>query len=188
MGKAAVYLDFQGTLGGSGIDDIRTLELYPFSIEAIHMLNDAGVLAIGTTNQSHIARGELTLEQYNEKLRLLEEELAAQGAHLDAVYMCPHDRGDRCACKKPAAGMIDAARCDFDIDPRCQYVVGDMGMSDIAMARNTGAKGVLVLTGVGQGSLGAYRHTWADLEADHIAENVREAVRWILQDLQGHHL
>lgn len=188
MGKAAVYLDFQGTLGGAGTDDIRTLELYPFSTEAIHMLNDAGVLAIGMTNQSHIAKGELTLEEYDAKLWLLEQELAEQGAHLDAVYMCPHGREDRCACKKPATGMIEAARRDFDIDPRRQYVVGDMGMSDIALAHNAGAKGVLVLTGVGQGSLGAFRHTWAGLETDHVAENVREAVRWILQDMQRYQI
>lgn len=30
MGKIAVFVDFQGTLGGDGVDDIRSLEFYPF--------------------------------------------------------------------------------------------------------------------------------------------------------------
>lgn len=183
MSKLAVYLDFQGTLGGSGTDDIRAFSFYPFSIEAIRLLNDNDVLAIGTTNQSHIAKGELTLEQYHEKLRLLREELASHGARLDAVYMCPHSRKDRCACKKPATGMVDQARRDFDIDRAREYVVGDMGMSDMLLAGNIGAKGVLVLTGAGQSSLGDYRHTWSGVDAHHIAENALEAVRWILGDL-----
>ncbi len=183
MSKPAVYLDFQGTLGGSGTDDIRTFSFYPFSIKAIRLLNDHDVLAIGTTNQSHIAKGELTLEQYDEKLRLIREELAACGARLDAVYMCPHSRKDRCACKKPATGMVEQARRDFDIDRSWEYVVGDMGMNDMLLAANIGAKGVLVLSGAGQGSLGAYRHTWSGVDAHHIAENALEAVRWILKDI-----
>lgn len=37
--KIATFIDFQGTLGGGGTDDIRSLEFYPFTIEAIKMLN-----------------------------------------------------------------------------------------------------------------------------------------------------
>lgn len=182
MGQAAVYLDFQGTLGGTGIDDILTFDFYPCSVAAIRALNRAGVLAIGTTNQSHIARGLLTMAQYEQRLALLQRQLADNGVWLDAVYMCPHRRGDNCTCKKPAIGMIEAARRDFDIDRRREYVVGDMGKNDIVMARNAGAKGILVLTGVGQCSLGEHRHTWAGVEADFVAPDVHQAVDWILSD------
>ncbi|MBZ4666268.1 MAG: hypothetical protein JG770_1521, partial [Mahella sp.] len=46
MKKPVVFLDFQGTLGGEGIDDIRSFEFYPFSIEAIKLLNTNDILAI----------------------------------------------------------------------------------------------------------------------------------------------
>lgn len=51
-----------------------------------------------------------------------------------------------------------------------------MGMSDIVLSRKVGAKGVLVLTGVGKGSMSEFRHTWSGYEADYVSENVLEAV------------
>ena len=53
-------------------------------------------------------------------------------------------------------------------------------MSDMVLAKNIGAKAILVLTGVGKGSVNEYRHTWQNIQADHIAENVLEAVDFIL--------
>jgi len=50
------------------------------------------------------------------------------------------------------------------------------------MAYNAGCKGVLVLTGGGKGSLGEFRHTWAEYEAHIIADNALEAVRAILKE------
>jgi len=44
------------------------------------------------------------------------------------------------------------------------------------MAHNAGCKGILVLTGGGKDSLGRFRDTWKDHEADLITENVLEAV------------
>ncbi len=52
MKKPVAFLDLQGTLGGEGPDDIRTFEFYPFSIEAIKVLNESDILVIGITNQS----------------------------------------------------------------------------------------------------------------------------------------
>ena len=56
-----------------------------------------------------------------------------------------------------------------------------MGKNEIVMARNAGCKGILVLTGGGKGSLGEYRHTWLDYEADIITDNALEAVKTILK-------
>jgi len=54
----------------------------------------------------------------------------------------------------------------------------------MVLANNIGAKGILVLTGGGKGSLAEYRHTWDGVEASHIAENLLEAANWIVyQDL-----
>lgn len=64
------------------------------------------------------------------------------------------------------------------------YVIGDMDMTDILLAKNIGAKGILVMTGVGKGSLDEFRYTWQDTEAAHVAENVLEAVKWLLHDLR----
>jgi D-glycero-D-manno-heptose 1,7-bisphosphate phosphatase len=147
------------------------------------LLNTNYILVIGLTNQSHISKGELTMEEFEDGLQYLNEELTNHNAHFDAVYCCPHMNKDKCNCKKPLTGMVDKAKDEFEIDMQKAYVVGDMGMSDMVLARNINAKGILVLTGVGKGSLNEFRDTWKDIEADYIAENVLDAVNWIINDL-----
>ncbi|MDF2542402.1 MAG: hypothetical protein K0S47_2120 [Herbinix sp.] len=184
MKKPVVFLDFQGTLGGEGLEDITSFEFFPFALEAIQLLNKNNILAIGITNQSHISKGLITMEEYDTKLQLLKDKLAIHNSFFDSVYCCPHDNKDHCNCRKPLTGMIEKAKEEHDLDMQKAYVVGDMGMSDMVLAKNINAKGILVLTGVGRGSLNEHRSSWQDVNADYIAENVLEAVRWILNDLK----
>jgi len=153
---------------------------FPFAIDAIKLLNKHGILAILITNQSHISKGYFTYEDYERKIEELKVELSQSDAHWDGTYCCPHTRTDNCKCMKPLPGMVLQAVRDFDIDLSCSYVIGDMGMSDMVLAKSIGAKGILVRTGVGEGSLAEFRHTWEDTEPYMIADNVLEAVRHIV--------
>ncbi len=56
---------------------------------------------------------------------------------------------------------------------------GDMGMSDMMFAHNIGLKKVLVLTGVGKGSLNEYRESWIDADPNYIADDFLKAALWI---------
>jgi D-glycero-D-manno-heptose 1,7-bisphosphate phosphatase len=69
-----------------------------------------------------------------------------------------------------------------DLDPKCSYVVGDKA-SDIELAKNCGAKGVLVKTGYGQAVTDG-RYQWK-VEPDYLAHNITDAVNWILKDLNA---
>ena len=106
----------------------------------------------------------LTWDEYNEKLNSLKDELSQFNAYFDAVYCCAHTSSDNCNCRKPLTGIIDSACKDFEIDVKGSYVIGDMGMSDMILAKNIGTKSILVLTGVGKGSFNEYRHTWKAVE------------------------
>lgn len=184
LGKylSAVFLDLQGTLGGSGTDDISTFEFYPFSINAIRKLNESKLLTIVITNQSNISRGYISWKDFNDKVNKLKEILSEYDVQIDGFYCCPHTREDQCNCKKPLTGLIEQAVREHNIDLEHSFVIGDMGKSDIILAKNIGAKGILVLTGVGRGSISEYRGTWKNYEADYIAGNVLDAVNWILED------
>jgi D-glycero-D-manno-heptose 1,7-bisphosphate phosphatase len=107
--RAAVFLDLQGTLGGEGLGDIKHFTFFPSAIPAIKLLNDANLLAIVVTNQSHIAKGFFTFEYFSERMEVLKNELYEGGARLDAVYCCPHETQDNCSCEKPKPGMLVAA-------------------------------------------------------------------------------
>lgn len=180
--RSAVFLDLQGTLGGEGLSDITSFTFYPFSITAIKLLNEGGLLVIIITNQSRIAKGLYTIDYFQGRIEVLNEELVRNGAHLDAVYCCPHLDEDECSCKKPKTGMVMDAQQDFGLNLKTCYIVGDTGAWDIVLANRVGCKGILVRTGLGESSLGEYRHTWADSYADFIAEDVLHAVNWILED------
>lgn len=149
--RAAVFLDRDGVL----IRNVHylcrpdQLELLPGAAEAVRRVNEAGHPAILVTNQSVVARGmctETMLEQIHDSLR---DMLAREGAHLDAVYHCPHHpdfpyRGvTDCPCRKPAPGMLHTACRDFDIDPVRSVFVGD-SLTDVEAAVRAGVRPVLV--------------------------------------------
>jgi D,D-heptose 1,7-bisphosphate phosphatase len=178
----AVFIDLQGTLGGEGKGDIMNFEFYPFAYEAIRKLNNNGYLSIIITNQAHISKGYFTYEDYNFKVGELKSKLLTYGVHIDGIYCCPHMPKDNCSCMKPLPGMIEKAIIDFNIDRSSSYIVGDMGDSDMLLAKNTMMRGVLVRTGGGNDSLSKERHTWATYEPYNISNNILEAVNFILRD------
>lgn len=178
--RKAVFLDLQGTLGGEGLGDILDFELYSFSADAIKLLNKNNLLAIVVTNQSHISKGYFTYEDFENKIDKVKTELNKCGAFLDAVYCCPHGKDEGCLCKKPLPGMLVQAQKDFNLNLKDSYVIGDMGAADMVMAKSVGAKGILVRTGVGESSLTTFKYTWSNIQADYIADNVMDAVFWIL--------
>ena len=106
-------------------------------------------------------------------------ELAEQGARIDGVYCCPHGRTDGCTCKKPKTGLLDRCVSEHSVDLRASYVVGDNGANDMRLAQSARCRAILVRTGIGEGSLGLYRHLWAGVEPDYVADNLLDAARWI---------
>ena len=179
--SVTVFIDLQGTLGGDSMGDIRDFYFYPFAVDAIKLLNRSGILAIVVTNQSRIAKGYLTLEEYESKLKQIKEELQAQGAGLDGFYCCPHAKEDRCSCKKPLTGLVQQAQQDFAIDLEHSFVVGDMGNSDMLLSHHLGIRGILVRTGAGEDSWTTYRHTWEAAEPCFVAQDILEAAEYIVQ-------
>lgn len=155
--RPAVFLDRDGTINVE-VDYLRRVEdlvLIPGAGRAIARLNRAGYPVIAVTNQSGIARGlldEPTLKRIHDRL---EELLAADGAHLDAIYFCPHhpDHGDvpyrrNCDCRKPAPGLLLRAAEELGLELAGSWVVGD-SLRDLEAGRAAGASGILVETGKG---------------------------------------
>ena len=75
-------------------------------------------------------------------------------------------------------GMIEKAVEELDLDTSQSYMVGDRGV-DIEFANQVGAKAILVLTGYGKGEWEYSRDQWR-VRPDHVAEDLFDAVRWIL--------
>ena len=178
----ALFWDLQGTLGGEAVASIEFFEAYPFSKEALKIAKDNGLKNIVITNQSRIGKGLLPMEVYKREERRILSIFNEEEVLIEEILCCPHQSSDNCGCKKPKTGLIEAAVEKYGLDIKACYVIGDMGKNEIVMAHNAGCKGVLVLTGGGQGSLGKFRDTWAGYEAHMIAENALEAVKAIIKE------
>jgi len=175
--KKAIFLDRDGTI----CEDVNylarpeQLKLFPFAAEAVRLLNENGFIVILITNQSGIARGffdENALREIHEKLV---SELAEQNAKLDAIYFCPHNSVDNCACRKPKTGMIEQAAKDFSIDLKNSWMIGDKRI-DVETGFRAGTKTALVLTGYGQKDI-----QQLERKPDIIAESLFETVEKIIE-------
>lgn len=185
----AVFLDRDGTLNieRGYLREINQLELYPGAAKAIRKLNNAGILAVLTTNQSGPARGFYDEAHVQALLARLEKLLWEEAeAKLDALFYCPHHpRGavetykQECTCRKPEIGMIRQAQAQFPHIALAQsYVVGDKA-TDVEMAINAGCRSILLKTGYGQRVLeGKYQSL--DHKPTYICADITEAVTTIL--------
>ncbi|MEX2109906.1 MAG: HAD family hydrolase [Gemmatimonadaceae bacterium] len=143
----AVFLDRDGTI----IEDVHFInspaqvKVIPGAPEAIRRINSDGSLVIVVTNQSGIARGYSTVEDYESVREHYEALLAKSGAHIDASYYCPHHPtvDGSCECRKPGTLLFEQAMRDFSLVPaRCAYV-GDR-WRDVAAAKKLGGRGIIV--------------------------------------------
>jgi len=170
----AVFLDRDGTL----IEDNGSLRLpkqvvfYTSTVPTLRQLQEHFRLFI-VTNQSGVAKGDLTLEEANQVNTHVVAWLHERGVRINAVYCCPHRRQDNCACIKPNPHFLLYAAHWHGLDLRRSFVIGDHP-HDVELARNAGATGVYVLTGHG------VRHR-AELSSEAmVAPDLAAAADWIL--------
>jgi D-glycero-D-manno-heptose 1,7-bisphosphate phosphatase len=168
-GNPAVFLDRDGTI----VEDPGFLhapgqvKLLPGAADAVRRLNEHGFLAITVSNQSGIARGRYTVEDYAAVQRRLAELLESHGAHLDGSYFCPHHPliTGPCECRKPGSKLFLEAQEALDIDFARSWWVGDR-LSDVQPALALGGHGILVLTGEGNLDQGQARALGVMVVAD----------------------
>lgn len=184
--RPAVFLDRDGTINQE-VGYIRQLEklvLIPGAAEAIRGLNQMGVPVVLVTNQSGVARGyypESWMAQLHGRLCEL---LAAEGAHLDGVYYCPHlpegkvpEYSYDCTCRKPEPGMLKQAAFDLSLDLSRSFMIGDKA-TDVDVGRRVGCRTILLRSGYGEQVLrGEYQYR---PEPDYIFESLLESFQQVL--------
>ena len=147
MTRAAVFLDRDGTVirDAAYLARPERVEFLPGAVAAIKRLNDAGIPVVLVTNQSGIARGMITRDDYKLVHARLVALLAASGAHLDGAYMCPHhpDFGMACECRKPGTLLFRQAAAQRGLDLRRSTYIGDR-WRDVEPGITLGGRGILI--------------------------------------------
>ncbi len=139
----ALFLDRDGVINVE-INYLYKIDDFKF-IDGIFDLckkyQSRGYIIIVVTNQSGIARGYYSENDFNNLTVWMIKEFTKQGVDIKKVYSCPHhpEISGICDCRKPEPGMFLEAQKEFDIDLKNSILVGDKE-SDIEAALCAGIK------------------------------------------------
>ncbi|MEO5363170.1 MAG: D-glycero-beta-D-manno-heptose 1,7-bisphosphate 7-phosphatase [Magnetococcus sp. DMHC-8] len=149
--RPAVFLDRDGVINQDH-DYVCTPDQFEWvegAPQAIRWCNERGHLVIVVTNQSGIARGYYDEAQFQALTAWMQAELADLGAHVDAVYHCPHHPTEGvapwrqvCHCRKPSPGLLEQAMSEWEIDRAGSLLIGDKAR-DVEAAQRAGVAGCL---------------------------------------------
>lgn len=139
--KPALFLDRDGIVN---VDQgyVYRKEDFEF-VEGIFDLCQAfrekGYLIVIVTNQSGIARGFYTEQDYLILSRWMEKEFLKGGIEIDGIYHCPDhpDFTEDSFMRKPNPGMLLQAATDLHIDLENSLLIGDK-TSDLQAGQRAG--------------------------------------------------
>ena len=139
----ALFLDRDGVINVEKdyLYKIEDFEFIDGIIELCKYYLNSDYKIFVVTNQSGIARGYYSEEDFSKLSSWMVDEFEKNGVNILKVYYCPHhpDISGKCGCRKPHAGMLLQADKEFDIDLRNSIIIGDKER-DIEAGLNAGLK------------------------------------------------
>jgi len=151
-----LILDRDGTLNRGRDDKVASpdeWEPLPGALEAVARLNHGGWRVVLVTNQSGIGRGLFDMASLNAIHVKMHRQLAAAGARVEAVFICPHAPEDRCDCRKPLPGLFLQIGARFGMPLADVPAVGN-SLRHVQAGAAAGCPTHLLLTGASAGLVG----------------------------------
>jgi D-glycero-D-manno-heptose 1,7-bisphosphate phosphatase len=159
-GACAVFLDRDGVLNELVYDAAARACESPLKVEDVRLvagvgaalgrLQRAGAVLVCVSNQPAAAKGSVSTRQLAAVHARVLELLAREGIHLAASRLCLHhpdgivpELAGRCACRKPAPGMLLELAAALQIDLGASWMVGDTD-ADVGAGRAAGTRTLLI--------------------------------------------
>lgn len=137
----ALFLDRDGVINVEKdyLYKIDDFEFIDGIFELCEYYISRGYLIFVVTNQSGIARGFYTENDFNTLTSWMIKEFLKHNIKIQKVYFCPHhpDITGQCECRKPNPKMLFDAMNEFDIDMSNSIIIGDK-QRDIDAGLNAG--------------------------------------------------
>ncbi|PSB87758.1 D-glycero-beta-D-manno-heptose 1,7-bisphosphate 7-phosphatase [Photobacterium damselae] len=181
MAKPAVFIDRDGVINVDHgyVHTTDDFEYVEGVFAACKKLKEMGYLLVLVTNQSGIARGMFTEDEFLSLTEWMDWNFVDNGVEFDGIYYCPHhpegqgDYRQECDCRKPKPGMLISARDYLKIDMAQSVMIGDKADDmTAAKAAEVGTK-ILVRTGKPVTEVG-------EQLADVVLDSVADVPAWLV--------
>lgn len=142
-----VFLDRDGTINTEQnyLFRIEDLRFERNAVEGLRLIYALGYNLVIVTNQSGIARGYYSVEDFEVLQLELMRRLEINGVNLLGHVACPH-MNDCKICRKPNIGMLNRVFDTYDVDLSNSWMIGDKDI-DLIAGVTAGLNGALVETG-----------------------------------------
>lgn len=186
----AVFLDRDGVLNELVLNPatgeyepphrIQDMKLFPYVIECLGKIQNAGYDLFLVSNQPDYAKGKTTLEALEKVHNKFDQLLTSQGVYFKEYYYCCHhsqgiilEYSYECMCRKPKPFFLFKAEEDYNIELGSSWMIGDRD-TDIECGKAAGTKTILI-----EEPLSVKNH--GKSQPDYKIKNLKEAVNIILQ-------
>ncbi len=144
--KRALFIDRDGTIiaepADEQIDSLEKLEFLPGAISALKSLSGLGYELVLASNQDGLGTSSFPEETFHPAHNKMLATLAGEGVRFDDELIDRSFPADGLPTRKPGTGMFGKyLGGEYEL-PAC-FVIGDR-LTDIMLARNLGAKGILI--------------------------------------------
>jgi D-glycero-D-manno-heptose 1,7-bisphosphate phosphatase len=157
--RKAVFLDRDGVVNrnvfypDSGEFEsprsVEAFELFPWTLEALRRLCDAGYALFIVSNQPNFAKGKSPMEPLQEIGDEFISRAKENGSVILASYYCYHHPNSllpgysACDCRKPSPKFLLDAAAEYDLDLAQSWMVGDRP-TDIECGLRAGVKTIRI--------------------------------------------
>lgn len=145
--KKVLFIDRDGTVIAEPpvdyqVDSLDKLEFVPGAISALRTLRGMDFELVMATNQDGLGTAAFPEEEFRPPHEKMLRTLAGEGVTFDDMLIDRTFEADNAPTRKPRTGLF-GRYTDGTYDLAASYVVGDR-VTDMLLARNLGAKGILL--------------------------------------------
>lgn len=147
--KKAIFIDRDGTIikepADEQIDSLEKLEFVPGAISGLRALMNRGYELVMVSNQDGLGTDSFPEDTFYPAHNKMLETLRGEGVEFDNILIDRTFPWENSPTRKPHTGML-TQYMNGDYDLSKSYVIGDR-LTDIQLAENLGAKGILIAAG-----------------------------------------
>jgi D-glycero-D-manno-heptose 1,7-bisphosphate phosphatase len=176
--RRPLFLDRDGVINRDLKPYIATadeLEVFPWTLDALEILDGAGFDFYIVSNQQGVGKGVISPLELEKQTQKIEALLATRRLRIKRFYYCIALAEENHPWRKPGCGMIQAAEEEFHVDARGAFMIGDR-WSDIEAGHRAGCRPLLVMSG------GTEDESWKSWEylPEQVFPSLLEAAKWIV--------